>query len=74
MPSWFSHALDLIETFAGRLFDVYVFESFAIQYVIVTSSSTRLVDSANVVFISYATYNICVTNFGDYPSIVFLPW
>jgi len=32
-------ARDLNEAFVGRFFDVYIFESFAIQYVIVTSTS-----------------------------------
>ena len=70
----FTHARDLNETFAGRFFDVYFFESFAIQCMIVTLSFTRLVDSANVAFISYANYHVGVTNFGDYRSNQFLPW
>jgi hypothetical protein len=48
----------LNEAFAGRFFDVYIFESFAIQYTVVTSSSTRLVDSVNLVFVNHATYYI----------------
>jgi len=33
-----------------------------------------LVDSVNVGFVSYATYNVSVTNFGDYLSLEYLPW
>lgn len=40
----------------------------------VTSSLIRLVDSVNVAFVSYTTYELCVTNFGDYEPLLFLPW
>ncbi|KAI9453075.1 hypothetical protein BJY52DRAFT_864935 [Lactarius psammicola] len=33
-----------------------------------------LVDSANVIFIIYTTYDISVTNFGDYLSALFITW
>ncbi len=69
-----SHARDLDGAFAGRFFDVYIFESFAIQHMMVTSPSTRLVDSANVVFVIHTNYHIGITNFGDYRSLQFLPW
>ncbi len=43
---------------------------------IVTSSSTRLLDTANLVFVIHDPYNIAVTNFGDYESNAFkqLTW
>ncbi|KAH9001476.1 hypothetical protein EDB92DRAFT_63708 [Lactarius akahatsu] len=37
-------------------------------------SFLMLVDSTNVVFVIYTTYHIGVTNFGDYPSLQFVPW
>jgi hypothetical protein len=40
----------------------------------VTSSLTRIVDSANLALICYTTYQIGVTNFGDYEPLAFLPW
>ncbi|KAH9027099.1 hypothetical protein EDB85DRAFT_143935 [Lactarius pseudohatsudake] len=43
-------------------------------YTIVTSSSTRLVDSANLVFVTWTTYQFGVTNFGDYQSNAFVSW
>lgn len=33
-----------------------------------------LVDSINMTFIIYTTYHIGVTNFGDYRTIIFVPW
>ncbi len=63
-----SHARDLNGAFAGRFFNVYILESFAIEYMILTSSSTRLVDTANLVFVIYKPYHVVVTNFGDYQS------
>jgi hypothetical protein len=33
-----------------------------------------LVDSVNVCFVSYATYYVSVTNFGDYLALELLPW
>ncbi|KAH8976868.1 hypothetical protein EDB92DRAFT_1823049 [Lactarius akahatsu] len=47
--------------------------SLVIKYTIVTSSSTRLIDTANHVLCIYMTYQFCVTNFGDYRSIVSHP-
>ena len=38
------------------------------------TSSTRLMDSINMAFIIYTTYHIGITNFGDYRSILFVPW
>lgn len=64
----------LNETSAGRFVDVYIFECFAIKNMLLTSSSTRLVDSINMAFIIYTTYHIGVTNFGDYRSELFIPW
>ncbi len=71
-----SHAPDLNEAFAGRFFDVYIFECFAIECVRVTSSSTRLVDTANLVFVIHEPYRVVITNFGDYESNAFqqLSW
>jgi hypothetical protein len=40
----------------------------------VTLSLTRLVDSVNMVFVTYTTYQLGVTNFGDYQPISLLPW
>jgi hypothetical protein len=34
----------------------------------------RLVDSVNLALICYTTYQIGVTNFGDYEPLAFLPW
>ncbi|KAH9040273.1 hypothetical protein EDB83DRAFT_2524275 [Lactarius deliciosus] len=40
-----------------------------------TLLSSMLVDSANLVFGIYPTYNLLVTNFGDYQAIeIFTPW
>ncbi|KAH9051957.1 hypothetical protein EDB87DRAFT_1660762 [Lactarius vividus] len=33
-----------------------------------------LVDTVNLVFCIYTTYRFCITNFGDYRSIVSNPW
>ncbi|KAH8997127.1 hypothetical protein EDB86DRAFT_927607 [Lactarius hatsudake] len=41
---------------------------------IVISYSTRLVDSANLIFGIYLTYDLVVTNFGDYQATVSSPW
>ena len=38
------------------------------------TSSSRLIDSINMAFIIHTTYHIGVTNFGDYLSIIFVPW
>jgi hypothetical protein len=68
-------AQDLKRTLAGRSFDVCIFESFAIQSIIVASSPTRLVDTVNLVFANHTTYYIAVTNFGDYSFLlVNMPW
>jgi hypothetical protein len=68
-------AQDLKRTLAGRSFAVCIFESFAIQCIIVALSSTRLVDSVNLVFANHTTYLVAVTNFGDYSSFqVEMPW
>ena len=40
----------------------------------VTSSLTRLVNSVNAALVSYATYQLAVTDFGDYRPLSFLPW
>ena len=39
-----------------------------------TLSLPRLVDSINVAFVSHATYQLTVTNFGDYVILLSLPW
>jgi hypothetical protein len=68
-------AQDLKRILAGRSFDVCIFESLAIQSIIVAPSSTRLVDSVNLVFVNHTTYLVAVTNFGDYSSFqVAMPW
>ena len=67
-------AQDTNEASVGRFLDVYISEGFAIEYVIVTSSLTRLLDSASLVFIIYATYHVGITNFGDYQSNALIPW
>lgn len=41
---------------------------------IVASSSTRLVDSVNLIFANHTTYHLAVTNFGDYSSFEVMPW
>jgi hypothetical protein len=69
-----SHALDPNEAFAGRFFDVYIFESFSIQYMVPTPSSTRVADSINVAFVIDMNYHVGVTNFGDYRANLFIPW
>ncbi|KAH9064953.1 hypothetical protein EDB87DRAFT_1755990 [Lactarius vividus] len=73
-PRSMSLAQDLDKAFAGRFFDVYIFEYFAIQHIMVISPFTRLVDSANVVFVIHTSYHMGVTNFGDYRSLPLVSW
>ncbi|KAI9453088.1 hypothetical protein BJY52DRAFT_1214313 [Lactarius psammicola] len=71
-----SRARDLNEAFEGRFNDVYIFKSSAIEYVIVTSPSIRLVDTVNLAFVIHEPYHVVITNFGDYQSNAFqqLSW
>ena len=68
-----SHGRDLNEILQVT-FLMYTFSKLCYLIHVVTSSSTRLVESTNVGFVIYTTYHVGVTNFGDYRSLRFLPW